>query len=231
MSTIILGIETATDSCSVAIITTTQTYSLSVIEPQAHAKLLLGMVDDVCIQASITLKDIDAFAFGSGPGSFTGVRIAASVVQGLAFGTDKPTIAVSSLQALAQQAFNIHGSEYIVAMLDARMQEIYCGNYFSSANGLVAAVSADILKNPADFTVDAAMPYISVGTGALAYNELIKRQNPGLIIDTTILYPRAQEVVQLAADLFSRGVASHPREAMPTYVRDDVAKKSKKNPD
>lgn len=231
MSTIILGIETATDACSVAILTPTQSCNLFLIEPQAHAKLLLGMVDQICAEADVTLKDIDSFAFGCGPGSFTGVRIAASVVQGLAFGVSKPVIAVSSLQALAQQAFNVHSYEYIEALLDARMQEIYCGSYKANAAGLVMPISEDILKNPAEFTVDVASSCVAVGTGVMAYGDIIKQHNPNLIIDATILYPRAQEVVQIAADLYARGEVLQPSEAIPTYIRNDVAKKGKKNPD
>ncbi len=231
MSAIILGIETATDACSVAIHTQSQEFNHFVIEPQAHAKLLLGMVDQICIQAGIALKDIDAFAFGSGPGSFTGVRIAASVIQGLAFGVNKPIIAVSSLQALAQQAFNVHTTEYIIALLDARMQEIYCGSYKSNVNGLVKPISENMLKNPAEFTAKVAAPCVAVGTGVAVYSEIIQQRNPDLIIDTTILHPRAQEIVQLAADLYVHGEVLQPHEAIPTYIRNDVAKKSKKNPD
>lgn len=231
MSAIILGIETATDACSVAIITPTQSCNLFVIEPQAHAKLLLGMIDQICAQAEVTLKDVDAFAFGCGPGSFTGVRIAASIVQGLAFGVNKPVIAVSSLRALAQQAFNVHAYEYIVAMLDARMQEIYCGSYKANAEGLVMPLSEDTLKKPDEFVVDVALPWVAVGTGIAAYGDVIKQHNLGLIIDTSILHPRAQEIVQLAADLYKRGEVLQPNEAIPSYIRNDVAKKSKKNPD
>src|SRR5437762_3413401 len=126
-ATLILAIETSTDACSVALYTPKQTYSLFEVQPQAHAQLLLGMVDNVRRQAGIELKELSAFAFGRGPGSFTGVRIAASVVQGLAFGVNKPIIPVSSLQALAQQAYNKSKSPNIIAMLDARMHEIYCG--------------------------------------------------------------------------------------------------------
>lgn len=227
---IILGIETATDACSVAVITPTQSYNLFVIEPQAHAKLLLGMVDQICGQAGITLKDIDAFAFGCGPGSFTGVRIAASVVQGLAFGVNKPVIGVSSLQALAQQAFNVHSYEHVVALLDARMQEVYYGSYSVNAIGLVMPNLEDMLKNPAELTVADAAACIAVGTGIAAYSEIIKHRNPDLIIDTTLLHPRAQEIVQLAVDLYNRGKILQPNEAIPTYIRNDVAKKGKKNP-
>jgi tRNA threonylcarbamoyladenosine biosynthesis protein TsaB len=228
---IILGIETATDACSVAILTPTQSYNLFIIEPQSHAKLLLSMVDQVCSQAGVTLKDIDAFAFGSGPGSFTGVRIAASVVQGLAFGISKPVIAVSSLRALAQQAFNAHSYEQVVALIDARMQEIYYGSYKANEDGLAVAHAENTLKNPAEFTVDAAASCVAVGTGVAAYAEIIKLHNRNLILDATILHPRAQEIVQLALDLYKRGEVLQPSEAIPTYIRNDVAKKSKKNPD
>lgn len=231
MSTIILSIETATDACSVAIITPTKTYSLFVIEPQSHAKLLIGMINDLCAQAGVTLKDIDAFAFGSGPGSFTGVRIAASVIQGLAFGVEKPVIAVPSLQALAQQSFDINGCENIIAMLDARMQEVYWGGYKANPNNLVTTILADRLQNPDNFMVDPVVRWVAVGTGVAAYSDLIKRNNHNLVTDVAILYPRAQEVAKIAADLFKRGLILQPSDAVPTYIRDDVAKKSKKNPD
>lgn len=231
MNPIILALDTATDACSVALCTPTQTINKFVVEPQAHSKLLLGMVDDVCRQAGVVFNDIDAFAFGRGPGSFTGVRIAASVVQGLAFGSNRPVIAVSSLQALAQQAANTHDVLNILPMLDARMHEIYWGIYQVNDKRIVEPTMPDALQKPEELQVDKDIPYLAIGTGATTYAKILIEQNPHLQFDETIQFPRAEEILQIALDKFNNGEIIPPNEAVPTYVRNDVAKKSKKNPD
>lgn len=226
----ILAIETSTDACSVSLSTNTQQFHSLVVEPQAHAKLVLGMIDDLCQQAGIAVKDIDALAFGRGPGSFTGVRIAASVVQGLALGLNKPVIAISSLQALAQQAVQLQNSEKILAMIDARMHEVYFGIYTVTYNGLVVSTAPDSLEKP-ELLNFAGVPYLTIGTGAKAYAQILLQNNPQLQIDSSIQYPRAQEVLQLAIQKFIDGEILVNDAAVPTYIRNDVAQKSKKNPD
>ena len=232
MSPIILGLETSTDACSVAIYTPTQIFEVFVVQPQAHSKLLLDMVDNVLSQAGISLKEIDAFAFGRGPGSFTGVRIAASAIQGLAFGVAKPVIGISSLQALAQQAFNKFQVANIVALLDAKMHEVYYGVYKIGAHDLVEAEMEDSLQKPEQLQLDEAVEYLAVGTGVKSYQAIISANNPALNLDLSIEYPRAYVIVQLAAQQFALGNISLASSAIPTYIRNDVAKKSdKKNPD
>ncbi|HSX19700.1 MAG TPA: tRNA (adenosine(37)-N6)-threonylcarbamoyltransferase complex dimerization subunit type 1 TsaB [Gammaproteobacteria bacterium] len=235
MQPIILALDTATDACSVAICTAKKTYARFIVEPQAHAKLLLGMVNDVCQEAGVEARDLDALAFGRGPGSFTGVRIAAGVIQGLSIGLRKPIIAVSSLQALAQQAANVHKKTSIVALIDARMHEVYWGIYQPADDGLVHSNNADALQKPEGLIFKQGGPYLSVGTGAAAYAKTLLQYNPDLQFDNTILYPRAEEVLQLALAKYGRGEILPPSEAIPTYVRNEVALKKKdlekKNPD
>lgn len=219
MTPIILAVETATDACSVALSTSNRTFVEYIVEPQAHSKLLLGMVDSVCKQAAIKLQDVQAFAFGKGPGSFTGLRIAASVIQGLAFGIDKPVIAISSLQALAQQAYNLRGVKQILATLDARMQEIYWGTYIINDHGLAVVELADCLENPANLSLKQVANYVAVGTSCLA--------------TPPIMYPRAEEIVQLAVAEFLSGNKDKlltASDAIPMYIRNNVAQKSKKIP-
>lgn len=230
MNPIILAIETATDACSVALTTASQTYSKLVVAPQTHAKLLLGMVDELCQQAGMQLRDVDALAFGRGPGSFTGVRIAASVIQGLAFGVNKPVIPVSSLQALAQQAANLHGNAEILALIDARMQEVYWGIYNVDNNGIVKSAIEDSLQKPEVLRVDPNTSYLAVGTGATVYADVLRQNNPNLQFDPNIQYPRAEEILQIALQEYQRGAVVAPSAAIPTYVRNDVAKKSKQDP-
>ncbi|WP_044406052.1 tRNA (adenosine(37)-N6)-threonylcarbamoyltransferase complex dimerization subunit type 1 TsaB [Thiomicrospira microaerophila] len=121
----VLAIETSTANCAVSLVGEQVCVSLQEYAPQQHAQLILPMVDQVLSQAGFQAQDIDALAFGEGPGAFTGLRIAAGVVQGLALGWDKPVIAVSSLQAMAYQAFEQTGQTHWLACLDARMGEVY----------------------------------------------------------------------------------------------------------
>lgn len=231
MTPIILGIETATDACSVALLTAQQTFAQHVIAPQAHSKLVLSMVDTVLDLAGIKLDQVQAFAFGQGPGSFTGLRIAASVVQGLAFGVDKPVIAVSTLQALAQQAYNILAATRVLAILDARMQEVYAGFYMLGPNNLMVGEYVDCLQKPGDLIVPGDLDYIVVGTGSKAYSEILLTHNTKLIFAPDIEYPRAAEIVQLAAQQYLEGNVLSASQAIPAYVRNDVVQTGKKNPD
>lgn len=230
MTPIILGLETSTDACSVALSTAQQTFTEYVVEPQAHSKLMLGMVESVCKQAGISLNQVHAFAFGKGPGSFTGLRIAASVVQGLAFGVNKPVIAVSSLQALAQQAANLAPTATILATLDARMQEIYYGLYACAQDSLVKAKMTDCLQKPEQLNSQEATNCLAVGTGCAAYAALLQAKYPQMRIDINILYPRAQEVVQLAIAQYLRSDTLSASAAVPVYIRNDVVQTGKKNP-
>lgn len=235
----ILALDTSTDACSVALITATQTFVEFDVVPQGHSKILLGMVERVCAAAGVSLDAVDAFAFGQGPGSFTGLRIAASVVQGLAFGANKPVVAVSSLQALAQQAFNLTSdtavtnltNTHIIPILDARMQEVYWGAYLVNKNGLVDMIHADCLNKPDEIKFDGKNEYIAVGTGCDIYGDLIRANNSHLTIIEGIQYPRAQEIAQLAISKFINGDILTPSAAVPVYIRNDVAQTSKKNPD
>lgn len=226
-----MSLDTSTDACSVAICVSNKVFSECIVEPQIHSKLIIDIIDKLCIEAGIVLDDINAFAFGRGPGSFTGVRIAASVIQGLAFGVSKPVIAISSLHALAQQAANKHNIEHIVPMLDARMHEVYWGNYALSEQGLVVAQIEDSIQKPEALLLPQGHTYLVVGTGAMAYQDVLLQRNPHLEFDHSIQYPLAQEVLQLAlAELFA-GNAVAATEAVPVYLRNEVAQKAKKNPD
>lgn len=227
----ILAIETSTDACSVAISTHTGIFSQLVVEPQAHAKLLLDMVNAVLVEADMQLSDMTALAFGMGPGSFTGVRIAASVIQGLAVGVQKRVIGISSLRALAQQAIKQNPDTDVVAIIDARMQEIYYGVYKANAFGVAQTIIADGLQKPYELILDPKIKYLAVGTGVKTYANILQTNNPNLIINLSIQYPRAEEVAQLALAELATDNTLLPEEAIPTYIRDDVAQKSKKNPD
>lgn len=109
MSVKILALDTATERCSVALLVGNTVYSRSEIAPRDHTKKVLPMVDEVLKEAGVTLQELDALAFGRGPGSFTGVRIGIGIAQGLAFGADLPMIGISTLAAMAQAAYRLQG--------------------------------------------------------------------------------------------------------------------------
>ena len=135
----LLAIDTATEQCSVAIVTDTATWSRVVPTARSHADMILPMVDALLAESGVTLSQLDGLAFGRGPGSFTGVRIAVSVIQGLALARQLRVVGVSNLAAVAQQAVTLRQlppGAHILVCMDARMNEVYWAQYCVDANGL-----------------------------------------------------------------------------------------------
>lgn len=241
----LLALETATEHCSVALLRVAADGRHDVIARRLHAprqqtELLLPMIDEVLTEAGIRLDDLDALAYSCGPGAFTGVRIAAAVAQGLALGADLPVVAVSSLQALAQGAYRVHGAQAVLASFDARMQEIYAGAYLLDANGLMQAQTAEVATPPATLPealclawatlVDAALApaqaaaSVGAGSGWATYGDLLGGQLPVAQVDAE-LPPDAEDVARLALPLVLAGRAVAPEQALPVYLRDNVWKK------
>jgi tRNA threonylcarbamoyladenosine biosynthesis protein TsaB len=121
----LLALDTSTEACSVALWHKGEKTHLDELAQRTHTKRILPMVDELLANSGINLKQLDALAFGRGPGSFTGVRVGAGIAQGLALGADLPVIAVSNLTAMAQAAFELHQAENVAAAIDARMNEVY----------------------------------------------------------------------------------------------------------
>jgi len=217
----ILSIDTATEQCSVAIATDDLVWSRVVPTARSHADMILPMIDAVLVESGLTLSQMDGLAFGRGPSSFTGVRIAVSVIQGLAFARQLTVVGVSNLAAVAQQVVQAHmisqGGKVLVCM-DARMQEVYWANYEVGDDGLVRLVEGEHVGSPNH--VAATDIEFGVGTGWRAYPEL-RNKYPLLRIDATLL-PRAIEIAQLARGEFRAGRATTAAQAQPVYLRDQV---------
>src|SRR5690606_35427924 len=143
----LLSFELATEQCSVALLADGELHQLAATGNRPSREIL-KMARELLAEAELSLHDMDALAFGRGPGAFTGLRIAAGVVQGLAFGAELPVVPVSSLAALAQRAFEDHEARNIVALLDARMNEVYAGRFRAASNGLVRPVGDEQLLPP-----------------------------------------------------------------------------------
>ncbi|USD64525.1 tRNA (adenosine(37)-N6)-threonylcarbamoyltransferase complex dimerization subunit type 1 TsaB [Vibrio sp. SCSIO 43136] len=222
MSMKILALDTATENCSVALLIDGNLISRSQVAPRDHTKLVLPMVDEVLKEAGIRLQDLDALAFGRGPGSFTGVRIGIGIAQGLAFGADLPMIGVSTLEAMAQASYRQHGAEQVACAIDARMSEVYWGRFERQENGSWLATDEECVTPPQELVDNLAKDahtWRMAGTGWDAYpalNELAIEREQG-----DVLYPQAQDMAFLAQ--FAMDSAVSAEEASPVYLRDKVA--------
>jgi tRNA threonylcarbamoyladenosine biosynthesis protein TsaB len=222
----LLALDTATEACSVAVIVDDQLYGCFELTPRAHAQMILPMIDDVLDEAGIGKGDIDVLAFGRGPGSFTGVRVAASTAQGIAFGLTCPVIPVSDLAALALQAHRFYQAEHILVAIDARMKEVYWGE-FEIKDGLPVLLGEEQVAPPDQVPlVSSAAQYVGIGSGWGSYREAFDERLGDCVANVygTAL-PRAQEIALLASHEFEAGRVLPADQAIPVYLRDNVAKK------
>lgn len=216
--TCILALDTATEACSVAIWHNGQVHSKYEVIPRGHAQRLLPMIDEVLSEAKLSLKDLDALAFGRGPGAFTGVRIAVGVVQGLAFALDIPVIAISDLAVLAQRAYAQTGALHIASAIDARMDEVYWGCY-QIIDGLAVLQGAEYVCPPEKVQAD-SLVWLGAGTGWGTFAERLAITADPVLAD---LLPSAEYLLPLAVAQFNLGLAVPAEQAQPVYLRDNVA--------
>lgn len=224
----ILALETATDACSAALLVGSEVSERFEIAPRGHAALLLPFVEGLLAETSLQITELDAIAFGRGPGSFTGLRIAAGMAQGLAFGAGLPVLPVSTLASLAQGCVRECGAQGVLAALDARMQEVYFGAYRVAADGLVAAAGEEVVCAPAAVTVPDGNDWYTAGDGWQSYSDEMKArlsQPPAGSLDTA--RPHAADVARLAAALWQRDGGVPAEQATPVYLRNHVADKPK----
>lgn len=218
----LLAIETATESCSVALLMGDQLIFRSEFAPRRHAELLLPMCDAVLAEAGVRRRQLDAIAVGRGPGAFTGVRLAISAAQGMALALDLPVIPVSSLAALAMDAPD-NGSP-VLAVIDARMGEIYAGLFHRTADGLVTAISAESVGAVGALDLPTATSWNVIGSGWDTYAEAITAHlGTPPISALGSRYPQASSIARLAAPLLHSSSAVAPELALPVYLRDKVA--------
>ncbi len=216
----LLAIETSSDACSVALYQQGALLVHEAIMPKQHSQQLLPMIDALLAEGQTSLTACDAIAFGRGPGSFTGVRMAAGVAQGLAFGVNRPVIPISTLAAIAWQARVTDLQTYLLATLDARMHELYWAVYRLAANGLeeIQAESLTSYQDLRHFLKQAPFesPVIcGPGWAAYAPKEEVCWQLAAPVL------PSARSIAELAALNWHQRI--DPADALPRYVRDKVA--------
>jgi tRNA threonylcarbamoyladenosine biosynthesis protein TsaB len=215
----LLALESATEHCSVALWIDGTLSSLQGVAHQAHSETLLPMVRNLLSEAGVTSSQLDAIAFGMGPGAFTGLRMACGVAQGMALGLDIPVVPIPTLMALAEGS----GHERVVAALDARMNQIYVAVYESIAGQWTTHV-APCLCDPDLLPEIPEGIWLPVGSGAEICMTAMIQAWPGRLLPVKQgLIPQATHVATLGAKAFHSGLAVPPELAVPLYLRDKVA--------
>lgn len=226
----LLAIETSSEYCSAAVLQGGQVNARSTLAGQTHSQLVLPMVAELLAETHLTLAQCDAIAFGAGPGSFTGLRIACSVVQGLAWGADVPVVPVGTLAALAEAQYaeqTLAPGELVLAALDARMAELYWSVLCWDGQSWQERV-APRLDRPAAVAAtltEQGLRDLAWGCGngfdvfAAELHTLVGRIGAPRL-------PDARHVATLGARLFTAGAGRAARDAAPLYVRNHVAQTS-----
>jgi tRNA threonylcarbamoyladenosine biosynthesis protein TsaB len=217
MSTII-AIETSSELASAALLRGDQVIARESSGVQTHSQSVLPMVQELLRQAGITLAQCDAVAFGAGPGSFTGVRTACGVAQGLAFGADLPVVPVVTLLAMAQACREASGASDVLAVMDARMEEVYWAQYRYD-NGWQTVIEPTLSAASAVAPIGEVL---ACGNGLSAYPAAFSRLLVAKDLEPPVM-PHAAQVAQLARIAFAEGRVVAARDAQPVYLRNNVA--------
>lgn len=215
----LLALDTSTEACSAALFINGEIRQRFEITPKAHTKLLLPMIESLLAEAELNLTQLDALAFGCGPGSFTGLRIATGVVQGLAFGANLSVVPVSTLAALAQN----FSEKFSFVATDARIGEIFWGVYQKNADGFVELVEKEAVLPVSEIQFPEKNA-IGIGSGWRVYETELLKKTRGLVsqIESDV-FPHSSVIAKLGVYGFKQGRAVAAEFAQPVYLRDKVA--------
>jgi tRNA threonylcarbamoyladenosine biosynthesis protein TsaB len=224
----ILAIDTATENCSAALLVDGELTTRETRLERGAAERILPMVEELLRVAAVRLGALDAIAFGRGPGAFTGVRLAASVTQGLAYAAGVAVVPVSDLRALAQRALDRGAGPRVLVCADARMAEVYWGCFTGDAAGAAQGVGEEHVGKPqtVELPPDWHRPaeVSAAGSGFAAYPQLRIRLAARLRGIEAELLPRAAEIARLAVAEVRAGRLLPAERAVPVYLRDEVAR-------
>ncbi|MFD2229191.1 tRNA (adenosine(37)-N6)-threonylcarbamoyltransferase complex dimerization subunit type 1 TsaB [Alkalimarinus sediminis] len=226
----ILGLDTSSEGCSAALIKDGQVTSVYEVVPRDHTRKIIPMIQQVLKDSDTKPEQLDAIAFGRGPGSFTGLRIAAGVTQGLAYGLDVKVIPVSTLEAMALEAFVLEGHQRVATAIDARMDEVYWGAFKVTESGVVALQSERVCKpEQVSLAEDDASDssFAGVGSGWLFGKRMPEKVQTLVSIGDQALTAKAEYIVRIADSKYreANGVSDEivsAEQAIPVYLRDTV---------
>ena len=220
----LLALETSTEALSIAVRSGDKVVSRHELAPRRHAELSLPWSDELLASAGLRKRDLDAIAIGRGPGAFTGVRLAIAMGQGIAFALGKPLIGISTLAILAQGAVRLHGATQVLAVIDARMDEVYAAR-FTLNGSVVSPVSEEIVIAPSELDISGVDgSWVVVGTGIDAVNGALRSrlQATGATLVPDAL-PDALDLLTLAQAALDAGMTTTPEQVEPAYLRNKVA--------
>lgn len=239
MSLKILAIDTSIDACSAALWNDGALITRFAIAPQKQSKLILSFVKEVLEEGGLNgVKQLDAIAVALGPGSFTGVRLAASVAQGLALAGDLPVVPLSTLRVMAQGAYTEYkyAATNVLVALDAKMQQIYWGLYSIAEDDCMAqtSTSKDKLGMPQEVEIPKTLAFesmIGVGDGWQLYEDDLRLRCKEVSITLEVVkktfYPHAADVARLGVIAYNKGQMVAAEKALPVYLRDELYNKNK----
>ncbi len=216
--TVIIALETSTEACSVAVYRQGEVYGHTEEAPRRHTARLLPMLEAAMAEAGVVGGSVDAVAFGRGPGAFAGVRLAASLAQGLCTGWAVPALPVSTLAALAHGARRRHGAERVLAALDARMGQVYCGAFAATEGGGMALQGEEAALEP-EAVAGGGPAWFGIGRGFAAYPEALPATGAGREPDAL---PQARDLLPAALAEWRAGRTTPAEAVRPVYLREGV---------
>lgn len=224
----LLAVDTSTEACSAALFIDGDISQQYQVAPREHSKLILKMIDELLSEADIVSKDLNALAFGRGPGSFMGIRVASGIVQGIAFAHAIPVVPVSTLAALSMVAMEQTGASQVLAAIDARMQEVYWGCYMRDSGG-VSLQGEECVISPENVPIPEQGEWVAAGTGWSTFGDVMKPKLAERLLETQDeCLPTARAIAVLAVNDFKNGNTVSAAKAVPVYLRDNVAAKPKR---
>lgn len=229
----LLALDTSSVACSVALLSGDDVVERHEEQPREHTRILLPMIRELLDASATELGELDAIVLGNGPGSFIGMRIAASVAQGLAFGARLPVAPVSSLAAVAAQVFDTSDAAQAVVTQDAHMNEVYLGVFDRDPSGLPRPMAGECLHGQGvidGIGESAATTAVAAGSGWLKYPALWEANRSRLAGRSPLLYPRARYLLSLGAKALQSKQTIDPKDINPAYLRQKVASKPAARP-
>lgn len=219
----LLAIETSSDACSVALQVDEVISEQHRIEPREHTRILLPMIRQLLDESRLVVKDLDAVVLGNGPGSFIGMRISASVAQGLCFGASLPLVPVSSLAAIAAEVIDSEGADKVVVAQDARMNEVYFATYLAHSQGLPVARDPEVIVSVERRDLLEGTGWTAAGGGWQRYPQLVAGCATAIATTSSIWHPRARYLLQIGGAAYRQGQSIDAARLQPAYLRTRVA--------
>lgn len=218
----LLAIETSSDACSVALQVDDDVMEEHVEREREHTEMLVPMIEKLLADSALEVAHLDAVVLGNGPGSFIGMRIGASVAQGLCYGAGLEIVPVSSLAAIAAEAIAVHGADTVVVAQDARMHEVYVGRYRRDDDALPVATGDEEISGIGRLE-DLAGKHVAAGGAWQKFPELLKENRAWISEVLEITWPRARFLLGAGARDYREGRAISPDALVPSYIRVKVA--------